>query len=227
MINILADAINEFSEGIIIAQLDGNIQYVNERLLQLTNLDKKIDFAGKSMENILRIIFSSCGVSEESLEANVTKILNSAESEFKVTRRDGAVLIFDKKELSSGVLLFTVKDITHLSQIESKQKQIIKVAIMALADLSEYRDQQTGDHVLRVARMTYEIARSLKKSGEYKDILTTDFLYHIGIASILHDIGKVSLPDSILYKPGPLDAVDRKIMQKHTINGSSILKKSK
>jgi PAS domain-containing protein len=57
MINILADAINEFSEGIIIAQLDGNIQYVNERLLQLTNLDKKIDFAGKSMENILRIIF--------------------------------------------------------------------------------------------------------------------------------------------------------------------------
>jgi|JI9StandDraft_1071089.scaffolds.fasta_scaffold02345_2 hemerythrin-like metal-binding protein len=226
MINILADAINEFSEGIIIAQLDGNIQYVNERLLQLTNLDKKIDFAGKSMENILRIIFSSCGVSEESLEANVTKILNSAESEFKVTRRDGAVLIFDKKELSSGVLLFTVKDITHLSQIESKQKQIIKVAIMALADLSEYRDQQTGDHVLRVARMTYEIARSLKKSGEYKDILTTDFLYHIGIASILHDIGKVSLPDSILYKPGPLDAVDRKIMQKHTINGSSILKKA-
>ncbi|MEO0035966.1 MAG: hypothetical protein RLZZ501_1989 [Pseudomonadota bacterium] len=100
-----------------------------------------------------------------------------------------------------------------------------KVALLMLADLAEYRDHATGGHVLRVARMTHEIARTLRRRGLEPERCDEPFLQHVAVASILHDVGKVSIPDSILLKPGPLDPDERRTMETHTSNGGTLLQK--
>ena len=105
-------------------------------------------------------------------------------------------------------------------------KQAQKAALVAMADLAESKDSDTGEHVLRVARMTHEIARTLLQQGIKPDSDADGFLENIGIASILHDVGKVGIPDSVLLKPGKLTPEERKVMENHPQYGGGILEKA-
>lgn len=106
------------------------------------------------------------------------------------------------------------------SQLMRKMKRIQHDTINSLSRVSEFRDTDTGDHVERVAKLTTEIAQMLSRENE--DIDET-FLEHIGLASILHDTGKVAIPDSILLKQGPLDPHERLAMEQHVILGYDLL----
>ncbi|HTH17717.1 MAG TPA: bacteriohemerythrin, partial [Magnetospirillum sp.] len=88
------------------------------------------------------------------------------------------------------------------------------------------RDTDTGEHILRVARLTHEITRWLVDNGHYSTHITEDFRRNVGLASILHDVGKVSISDSILLKPGPLDPQERAEMEQHAARGAAILRKA-
>ncbi|WP_109120664.1 bacteriohemerythrin [Azospirillum sp. TSO22-1] len=101
-----------------------------------------------------------------------------------------------------------------------------KIALVALADLAEHRDNETGKHVLRVARLTHEIARRLWTRGRCPGEINDEFLRYVGVASILHDVGKVSIPDAVLLKPGPLTAGERVVMETHAAAGAAILHKA-
>jgi putative nucleotidyltransferase with HDIG domain len=101
-----------------------------------------------------------------------------------------------------------------------------EATVVALADLAEFRDSDTGQHVLRVQKLTDAIAAELKHKRLYGHDLTTEFMEMIGMASILHDIGKVGTPDNILLKPGRLDPDERTIMEQHAIIGAQILQKA-
>lgn len=105
-------------------------------------------------------------------------------------------------------------------------KKTQKVALMAMANLAEFRDNETGAHVIRVARMSHEIARTLLKQGIVATGYENNFLEHIGIASTLHDVGKVGIPDSILLKPGKLTPKERVIIEYHPVYGGTILEKA-
>ena len=109
---------------------------------------------------------------------------------------------------------------------EGNAAQAQKVALVVLADLAEHRDSDTGDHVLRVARMAHEIARTLLRKGIEPDTCNDAFLEHIGLASILHDVGKVSIPDAVLLKPGKLTPEERAVMERHAHSGGDILSKA-
>ena len=95
--------------------------------------------------------------------------------------------------------------------------------ISTMSMLSEYRDTDTGEHVARVARMTTEIAHILYQGNKDND---AGFLEKIGLASILHDTGKIAIPDGILLKPGPLDPHERQAMEQHVIFGHDVLTKA-
>ncbi len=97
--------------------------------------------------------------------------------------------------------------------------------ISTMATLSEFRDVDTGEHVARVARATTEIALALSRRG-YSTDLDETFIEQIGLASILHDIGKIAIPESILLKPGPLDLAERLVMQEHVTLGRDLLHKA-
>ncbi len=72
----------------------------------------------------------------------------------------------------------------------------------------ELRDELTEGHTRRVTELTLQLARALN--------IPENELVHIRRGALLHDIGKMGIPDSILHKPGPFTAQERKIMQQHT-----------
>jgi HD-GYP domain-containing protein (c-di-GMP phosphodiesterase class II) len=88
-------------------------------------------------------------------------------------------------------------------------------AIYMLAVAAEAKDYDTGAHVLRIQRYSQTIALTLGLSETEAD--------EIGYSSILHDVGKLHVPDQILNKPGPLDEFERRQMEEHTIVGERIL----
>jgi len=98
-----------------------------------------------------------------------------------------------------------------------------EATVVALADLAEFRDEGTGGHVRRVQILTDAIATKLKQRDVYHDELSPQLLEMIGLASILHDVGKVSTPDNILLKPGIHTPEERVVMQSHASVGETIL----
>ena len=101
-----------------------------------------------------------------------------------------------------------------------------KATVVALADLAENRDTDTGEHVLRVARLTGEIARELRHGG-HPDASGPLFVEQVGLASMLHDLGKVGIPDAILLKKGRLDPEERAVMETHPLLGGKTLEKAR
>lgn len=100
-----------------------------------------------------------------------------------------------------------------------------EATVVVLAALAEYKDTDTGEHIIRVAKTSESIARKLRERGVFTDQLSESFISQIGPASMLHDVGKVSIPDRILLKPGKLEPDERIIMETHAANGGEILKR--
>jgi HD-GYP domain-containing protein (c-di-GMP phosphodiesterase class II) len=125
-------------------------------------------------------------------------------------------------ELSNSVM-DSAMDLRHDNQVlESRVRQRTAEltqanidAIYMLAIASEAKDQDTGAHVRRIFKLTRSIARELGLGESDAESLA--------YASVLHDVGKMHVPDSILKKPGPLTAEEIAIMQQHTIVGEHIL----
>jgi HD-GYP domain-containing protein (c-di-GMP phosphodiesterase class II) len=88
--------------------------------------------------------------------------------------------------------------------------------IAALASALTERDQYTGDHSDSVVDLTARVGEALAMQGDEVDSLRT--------AALLHDIGKVGVPDEILHKPGPLDEREWEIMRQHPVIGERILR---
>lgn len=111
----------------------------------------------------------------------------------------------------------------HLLEQLRKSQQ---ATVVALADLAEFRDNDTGEHVLRVARMTDLITRDLWRRGVFPNDLDELLVEQIGLASMLHDVGKVSIPDAVLLKPMGLNATERAQMETHAAVGARILNRA-
>jgi len=92
-------------------------------------------------------------------------------------------------------------------------------AIEMLAQIAEFKDKTTGDHIRRLEQYTRLMAIEL---GMSKDEAT-----FYANASQLHDIGKVGIPESILHKPGKLTEEEFEIIKTHTVIGASILSQQK
>jgi putative two-component system response regulator len=115
----------------------------------------------------------------------------------------------------------------HLQLMVDEQVKEISDAhlatILALAKLVESRDEETGNHIMRVQRYCQALAEGLVKQGTYESIIDEVFIKNIFYTSSLHDIGKVAVPDSILLKPGPLTWEEFEIIKIHPIVGEKAL----
>jgi putative two-component system response regulator len=87
--------------------------------------------------------------------------------------------------------------------------------VQCLARAAEFRDDVTGNHVIRVGKYVRIIARELGLSEAHAELLD--------LAAQLHDVGKIAIPDSILKKPGPLEPDQYELMRKHTAFGRQVL----
>ena len=96
--------------------------------------------------------------------------------------------------------------------------------VMSFANLVENRDSSTGGHIKRTSRYVGLIAEELQARNYYRDVLTKDYITNLLKAAPLHDIGKISVPDDILKKPGKLDYEEYTIMKQHAANGGNIIR---
>lgn len=101
--------------------------------------------------------------------------------------------------------------------VEIAQRQ--RDGMVALARGAEAKDTDTGDHVVRVQLLAEELARA---TG-----LDPERAADIGWSAMLHDVGKLHVPDRILLKPGPLSADEWAIMRRHPVWGAEILAQGK
>ena len=98
-----------------------------------------------------------------------------------------------------------------------------EVTIFSLAQLAESRDQETGAHVDRLREYCRVLAEHLSHQQKYSEVVDGDFIELLYMTSPLHDIGKVSIPDEILLKAGPLTESEFNIMKQHSVAGSMTL----
>lgn len=99
-------------------------------------------------------------------------------------------------------------------QLEHREKE----TLLRLAKAGEFRDEETGDHVIRMSNYASLIASHLNLSHSQCEV--------IRLAAPMHDIGKIGIPDQILLKPGKLSSREWDIMQSHTRIGYDILRDS-
>jgi response regulator RpfG family c-di-GMP phosphodiesterase len=95
---------------------------------------------------------------------------------------------------------------------------------LALARLVESRDSETGGHLIRLSRYSRRLAEHARETNAFPGQVDEAFCNLLECCAPLHDVGKVSLPDHILLKPGKLDADERLLMQTHTVVGSDTLR---
>lgn len=122
------------------------------------------------------------------------------------------------KPLSPAVVRTRVKSLLR-SKAAVDSLEEAETILFALAQAVEQRDKHTGDHCQRLA--TYSVALGMALGLSKPELVA---LYRGGY---LHDIGKVAVPDSVLFKTGPLNEQEWVIMQSHTVKGEEICKPMK
>lgn len=98
--------------------------------------------------------------------------------------------------------------------------------ITGFTTLVEKRDGSTGGHIRRTSIYVELLAKELRERGYYKNVLTKDYIKNLIMSAPMHDIGKVSVPDSILQKPGKLTEEEFEIMKQHSENGGKIIRET-
>ena len=122
-------------------------------------------------------------------------------------------------QTDNAQLLLYARDFRQLFELERAQRRLVQNAYRetarALADALASKDSGTGSHSERVQRYALELTAAVEPR------LVDDPSVEYGF--LLHDVGKIGIPDRILQKPGPLSVEDRRTMQRHTVIGDEML----
>ena len=176
---------------------------------------------------------------EEGLLERLPVFLITAEASDAVLREAYRLGVMDviMKPVVPYVVLRRVQSVVELFQarrrlgqvVESQQADLLAQAkeistlnrgiIEALATAIEFRSEESGEHVHRI----HDITRYLLLHTAMGEGLSREEIDQIALASIMHDVGKIAVPDAILNKPGRLTPEEFAIMKTHTTQGAALL----
>jgi ribonuclease P protein subunit RPR2 len=126
----------------------------------------------------------------------------------------------DSSAAEGEQLLIYARDLSRVVERERRQRRLLQQAyrqtVTALADALEAKDPATGLHGRRVQHYGLELAAALDATVVADPSLEYGFL--------LHDVGKIGIPETILQKSGPLNDAERRLMQQHPLLGVEILR---
>lgn len=125
-------------------------------------------------------------------------------------------LVLDNKRYQNHLEDMVREKNAALSRVLDAISDSYQFTLEAMADMLDAREQMTGAHSKRVARMAVVLAREVGMTPEEMETMET--------GALLHDIGKIGIPDAILLKQGPLTVEEREIMKKHPHMGYNIIK---
>ena len=121
--------------------------------------------------------------------------------------------------LVTGVVLYWMigRDLSRLGAINQTLRDGHQQSLRVLVSAMDIRHKETGDHSDRVMRMAAGLARFAGVQGEA--------LHNLMLGALLHDIGKLALPDAVLIKPGKLDENEMTLMRQHPQIGYDLLQR--
>ena len=152
-------------------------------------------------------------IRQRALEAGATDFVSKPveATEFLVRIRNMLKLRQAYRQLATRAESLAEQVAKRTEEIKANERD----TLLALARAAEYRDPETGAHIVRMANYARLIGEHLGMTTQEQDLLQQ--------AAPLHDLGKIGTPDSILLKPGPLTTEERAVMQQHTTIGWQIL----
>jgi putative two-component system response regulator len=169
-------------------------------------------------------------------------IFITAENDSETELLAAGAVDFINKPFSSDIVKLRVRNQIELKNysdsleemVAEKTKEVIKKteeanmvldnALQGLANVIEHRDLESGEHVKRTQLYVQTLADHLISSGSvYADEILEKQPDIISKAMVLHDVGKIAIPDRILLKTGRLDPDEYEIMKTHTTRGKEII----
>lgn len=174
--------------------------------------------ANKLIDTIPVIVVSAESENEvvsKAFDLGATDYLNRNFDERIVKRRvENAIMLYAKQKRLVGMVA---------SQIYERERSN-DLMVSILSHTVEFRNQESGMHVQNVRRLTELILNNLAETHPELSI-DADYISIVSMASALHDIGKIAIPEEILNKPGRLTDEEFAIMKTHSLEGAKMLEK--
>lgn len=117
---------------------------------------------------------------------------------------------------AGAVMLVSNAKLRRARRRQEEYRDILEQSLLTFAGTIDAKDKYTNGHSIRVAQYSRELARRMGMSAQEQE--------HIYYVALLHDIGKIGIPDNVLNKPGKLTPEEREIIQRHPKIGAEILK---
>lgn len=215
------------------ADLNGNITYVNKKFCEISKYTQE-ELIGQNHKLL------KSGEMPDVFFENLWETISSKKTWqgiIKNKNKDGDIYVVDSVIIplldtdNSIIEYISIRhDITELELYKDDLKKQLDLAVFDVVNtqkevvstmgaIGETRSKETGNHVKRVAKYSYLLAKLVGLSEEESQLLE--------LASPMHDIGKVGIPDNILNKPGKLTFDEFEIMKTHSSLGYEMLKDSK
>jgi putative nucleotidyltransferase with HDIG domain/PAS domain S-box-containing protein len=221
--------VDNMEDLVVVLDMQDRIVDINPSALAAIN-QKESQVIGQPVETVLAKwpdLLEKFDV-PENIKTEITIFADGRPFQYEVK----STLLYDKRERYIG-RVFVSRDITEhtilqrqLQQINEELEERVAHRTSELAEAYdttlegwaralELRDKETEDHSRRVTELTVILAQTLGIEGEE--------LSHIRRGAILHDIGKLTIPDEILRKRGPLTDSERKVIEQHPLRGYELL----
>ena len=181
------------------------------------------ELAGRGMQKKIPVFLitaeTSGSVIQEAYELGVMDVISKPVVPYMVQRRVNSVIeLFQARKRLNSVVE------KQRSEILEQSRRILELSlgmIEALSTAIEFRSGESGEHVRRI----HDITKFMLEKTKLGRGLSQEEISHIALASIMHDVGKIAIPDAILNKPGRLTPEEFEIMKTHTVQGCTLLEK--
>jgi PAS domain S-box-containing protein len=226
--------LQSIEEGYYEVDLSGGITFINDAACRMVGYSRDELLGIKGQDFISReTAYKAVRVFNTVLQTG----LSDAIPEFHFIHSDGRSRILElsislRKNRQNRPVGFrgVARDVTDRLKAEKEKKRLAALmhearaaTILGLAKLAEYRDEGTGKHLERIREYSRILAERMSRLPLYEGYITKKYIEDIYRSSILHDIGKVGIPDAILLKPAELTPDEFKIIKTHTLLGGDAL----
>jgi PAS domain S-box-containing protein len=201
--------------------LQGNITYVNDKFCEISGYEPK-ELIGKAHRivrhpDMSKVSFEEMWNTIRAKKVWYGQVKNRKKNGGEYIVQTVVMPILDKNNNLSEFISLR-HDITELVMLRREVEDTQQEIVLKLAELSEHRSKETGEHVRRVAEYAYILAKAYGINENEANILKD--------ASPMHDIGKVSVSDNILLKPSKLTTDEFEVMKVHTTVGYGVFASS-
>ena len=224
---------NQIADHVVVIKPDGTIVQSNNRFNDRFFSGKSA--SGRSLLNRVE------DADTPGLQGLVSDMISTGTSLSDVTITlvdgDGSALLMEvngnvvfRGDLPHGLLLI-MRDISTRKEMEQQlytslemKKKTEISAILVLAKLSEFKDVTPLQHLERIREYCKALSEDLAQTEHLKKVLNTRYIEDIYHSSILHDIGKVAIPDEYMAGDAPMVEYEKDLIRRHTLIGGDVIR---